>query len=73
MVKVPQTAAMAFVTKGGNWMPINDCKRAKGNTKPKTVSRGNGLGGRRKPPSIRGAISQSGRAGEIREMARGKT
>jgi len=51
---VPARFGIAFVTRGGNLYRMTPAagKVTKGNRKPKTVSRGHGLGGRRKPPTI---------------------
>ena len=77
MQKLPSVAGSAFVTKGGNWYRRTAAQgpvwKGGGRPKPKSIGRGHGLGGRRPPPSIRSAISQSGQAGEIRKLAKGKT
>lgn len=77
MVKVPQAAGSAFITKGGNWFhhapSSGSVWKGGGRPKPKTISRGHGLGGRRKPPSIRQQIAIAGQQDQIRTLAKGKT
>jgi hypothetical protein len=75
MVKVPCVAESVTVTKGGNWLYKGPSRiwKAAGRPKPKTISRGNGLGGRRPPPSIKKILAASGQQREIRDLARGKT
>lgn len=77
MRKTPQAAGSAFVTRGGNWFKhtpaAGSAWKGGGRPRPKVISRGAGLGGRRKPPSIRAAIGASGKADEIRALAKGKT
>jgi putative FmdB family regulatory protein len=54
-VKVPASASFAFKTKGGNLFNFSPSsgRVTKGNRRPKVITRGIGLGGRRKPPRIR--------------------
>ena len=77
MGKLPSVAGMAFKTKGGNlynWTPATGrVFKGGGKAKAKTIRRGDGLGGRRKAPSIRQQIADSGQADEIRKLAKGKT
>lgn len=52
-MRVPQAASFGIKTRGGNWAAFYGSHGpvTKGNRKPKTISRGNGLGGHRPPPS----------------------
>jgi hypothetical protein len=53
MPRAPTTASFGFKTKGGNFASFSPSHGpvTRGNRRPKTVSRGAGLGGRRPPPS----------------------
>jgi predicted nucleic acid-binding Zn ribbon protein len=52
--QTPQVASSAFVTKGGNLYRFTGANGpvTRGNKKPVTVTRGKGLGGRRRNPII---------------------
>lgn len=52
MVRQLGTFVNAKTTRGGNLIFDVSNSKWKGSRKPKTISRGNGLGGRRKPPSM---------------------
>ncbi len=53
MARAPTTASFGFKTRGGNfaWFSGSRGSATRGNRRPKTISRGAGLGGRRAPPS----------------------
>lgn len=53
MVRVPQAASFGFKTRGGNFASFSPSHGpvTRGNRRPRTISRGNGLGGHRPPAS----------------------
>lgn len=67
MVRQLGTFVQCHNTRGGNWMHHAVNRSLKGNKKRKTISRGNGLGGRRKPPTMAklmgNAIARAEKAG----------